>query len=74
MVGGREIGPILFNGGTLEVDIDPLDVRSVLILGGLRGPDVTEKSNDCLLSASRAADVVCRSSRGELERGKEVSA
>ena len=75
MVGGREIGPALFNnGGIPGVDIGPFNVRSVLILGGLRGPDVPGKSdNVCLLWAGRAADAVCGSSRGGTERGKDGS-
>lgn len=66
MVGGREIGSALFNnGGTLGLDVDPLDLRSVFILGGRRGPDVPGSSHKvCLLSTSRAADIVCGSSRG----------
>ena len=73
-MGGREIGSTLFNnGGALGLDIDPSDARSVLILGGRRGPDVPGKShNVCLLSISRAADVVCESSGGGV--GKDDSA
>ena len=76
VVGGREIGSTLFsNGGALGLDVDPLDARSVLILGGRRGPDVPGKShNVCLLSISRAADVVCGSSSGGVGRGKGDSA
>ena len=73
MVGGREIGPALFNnGGIPGVDIDPSDVRSVLILGGLRGPEAPGRShNVCLLSTS--LDVVCGPSIGGME-GKGGSA
>lgn len=76
MVGGREIGSALFNnGGTLGLDVDPSDVRSVLILGGRRGPNVPGRShNVCLLSTSRAAEVVCGSSRRGVGRGKDDSA
>ena len=74
VVGGREIGSTLFNnGGALGLDIDPSDARSVLILGGRRGPEVPGKShNVCLLSISRTVDVVCGSSGGGL--GKDDSA
>ena len=76
MVGGREIGSALFNnGGTLGLDVDPSDARSVLILGGRRGPDVPGRShNVCLLSTSLAAEVVCGSSRRGVGRGKDDSA
>lgn len=74
-MGGREIGSTLFsNGGALGLDIDPLDARSVLILGGRRGPDVPGKShNVCLLSISRTADVVCGSSGGGVGKGDSAS-
>lgn len=76
MVGGREIGSGLFNdGGALGLDVVPSDMRSVLILGGRRGPDIPGRShNVCLLSTSRAADVVCGSSRGWVGRGEDGSA
>ena len=75
VVGGREIGSTFFsNGGALEFGIDPSDARSVLILGGRRGPNVPGKSHDGLLSASRAADVVCGSSKGGVGRVKDGSA
>lgn len=71
-MGGREIGSALFsNGGTLGLGVIPSDVRSVLILGGRRGPDVPGIShNVCLFSTSRAAGVVCGSSKGT-ERGRD---
>jgi len=70
VVGGSEIGSTLLNnGGALGLDIDPSDARSVLILGGRRGPEVPGKShNVCLLSISRRADVVCGSSSGGVEK------
>lgn len=76
MVGGREIGSALFNnGGTLGLDVDPSDVRSVLILGGRRGPDVPGRSHRvCLLSISRTIDVACGSSKGGAGREKDDSA
>ena len=76
MVGGRDIGPALFNnGGTLGLDVDPSDVRSVLILGGRRGPDVPGRSrNVCPLSTSRVTEVACGSSRLWVGRGKYDSA
>jgi len=72
VVGGREIGSALFNsGGTLGLDVVPSDVRSVLILGGRRGPDVPGRShNVCLLSTSLVVEAVCGLSRGGLGRGK----
>ena len=65
MVGGREIVSAFFNsGGTLGLEVDPLDVRSVLILGGRRGLDVPGRSHSvCLLSAGWVTEVVCDSSR-----------
>lgn len=65
-MGGREIGSVLFScGGTLGSDVVPLEVRSVLILGGRRGPDISGRPNDvCMLLRSGVADVVCGTSRG----------
>lgn len=64
----------LNNGGTLGLDVNPSDVRSVLILGGRRGPDIPGRShNVCLLSTSRATEVVCGSSRRGVGRGKDDS-
>lgn len=75
MVGGRDIGSVLLNGGgALGLAVVPSDVRSVLILGGRRGPDAPERShNVCLLSASLAADVAWGSSGGWLEGGGDDS-
>lgn len=72
MVGGREIGSAFFNnGGILGLDVVSSDVRSVLILGGRRGPDVPGRSHKvCLLSTSRAVEVACSSSGGWAGRGK----
>lgn len=54
----------------MGLDVDPSEARSVLILGGRRGPDVPGRShNVCLLSISRAAGVVCGSSRGGWKGG-----
>ena len=62
----------LNSGGTLGLDVDPSDVRSVLILGGRRGPDAPGRShNVCLLSTSRATGVACGSSRRGVRRGKD---
>jgi len=56
----------------LGLDVDPSDVKSVLILGGRRGPDITGRShNVCLLSTSRTAGVVCGSFEGGVGRGKD---
>lgn len=75
-MGGSEIGSALFsNGGALGLDVDPSDMRSVLILGGRRGPDAPgESPNVCLLSTSGVVDVVRNSSRGREGRGRDGSA
>lgn len=76
VVGGREIVPAFFNnGGTLGLEVAPLEVRSVLILGGRRGLDVPGRSHSvCLLSISWVVEVVCDSSRRGVGRWKGDSA
>lgn len=61
MVSGREIGSTFFNnGGILGLSDPPLDVRSVLILGGRRGPNTSGRSDDVRLpSVNRMVDAVC---------------
>lgn len=72
-MGGSEIGSAFLNGGgILGLDVVPSEVRSVLILGGRRGPDIPGGSHD--VCPGRAAGVVCGSSRGWVGRGSGSSA
>lgn len=72
-MGGREIGSALFNGGgILGLGVVPSDMRSVLILGGRRGPDNPGRSHDFdPFPTSSAVDAVCGLSKGLVVEGTD---